>query len=67
MDDGSQSISPDLPYVRLPYARLGSKAAPIIVDVRRDADFVSAGTRVADVVHRSPDWPSVRAYDGIRS
>ena len=35
MDDRKHSISPhDL------YAQLGSEAAPIIVDVRRDADFV---------------------------
>jgi hypothetical protein len=37
MDDRKHSISPDALY-----ARLGSEAAPIIVDVRRDADFAGA-------------------------
>lgn len=50
MDDRKNSISPDALY-----ARLGSEAAPIIVDVRCDADFASAGTLVADAFHRSPD------------
>jgi rhodanese-related sulfurtransferase len=50
MDDRKHSISPDMLY-----ARLGSEAAPIIVDVRRDADFASAETLVADAFHRSPD------------
>jgi len=50
MDQNKHSISPhDL------YARLGSDAAPIVVDVRREADFVSAATLVADAFHRSPD------------
>ena len=50
MDDGKHSISPnDL------YARLGSEAAPIIVDVRRDADFAGADRLVADAFHLSPD------------
>src|SRR3981081_2832320 len=50
MDDRKHSISPpDL------YARLGSEAAPIIVDVRRDADFAGADTLVADAFHCSPD------------
>jgi hypothetical protein len=39
MDDRKHSISPhDL------YTRLGSESAPIIVDVRRDADFAGADT-----------------------
>ena len=50
MDDRKHSISPDALY-----ARLGSEAAPIIVDVRRDADFAGAETLVADAFHRSPD------------
>jgi rhodanese-related sulfurtransferase len=50
MDDRKHSISPDALY-----ARLGSDAAPIIVDVRRDADFAAAATLVADAFHRSPD------------
>jgi rhodanese-related sulfurtransferase len=50
MDQNKHSISPyDL------YARLGSGAAPIVVDVRREADFASAATLVADAFHRSPD------------
>jgi hypothetical protein len=31
----------------MPFMQLGSEAAPIIVDVRRDADFASAETLVA--------------------
>jgi len=50
MDDRKYSISPDALY-----ARLGSEAAPIIVDVRRDADFADASTLVADAFHCSPD------------
>ncbi len=50
MDDRKHSISPDTLY-----ARLGSEAAPIIVDVRRDADFAGADKLVADAFHRSPD------------
>src|SRR3984893_4932067 len=49
MDDRKHSISPDALY-----ARLGSEAAPISVDVRRDADFAGAETLVADAFHRSP-------------
>jgi rhodanese-related sulfurtransferase len=50
MDDRKHSISP-----KILYARLGSEAAPFIVDVRRDADFAGAETLVADAFHRSPD------------
>src|SRR5258707_7340914 len=50
MEDRKYSISTDALY-----ARLGSEAAPIIVDVRRDADFAGAETLVADAFHRSPD------------
>jgi rhodanese-related sulfurtransferase len=50
MDDRKHSISPDALY-----ARLGSETAPIIVDVRRDADFAGADTLVADAFHCSPD------------
>jgi rhodanese-related sulfurtransferase len=50
MDDRRPSISPDALY-----ARLGSEAAPIVIDVRRDADFANAATLVADAFHRSPD------------
>jgi rhodanese-related sulfurtransferase len=50
MDHRKHLISPhDL------YARLGSEAAPIIIDVRRDADFVGADTLLADAFHCSPD------------
>jgi hypothetical protein len=58
MDDRRHSISPDALY-----ARLGSEAAPIIVDVRRDADFAGADTLMADAFHCSPDaieqWRSI--------
>jgi rhodanese-related sulfurtransferase len=50
MDHPQNSISPNALY-----ARLGSAAAPIIVDVRRDADFAGAEMLVADAFHRSPD------------
>jgi rhodanese-related sulfurtransferase len=50
MDDRKHFISPENLY-----ARLGSDAAPIIVDVRRDADFAGAETLVVDAFHRSPD------------
>jgi len=50
MDVRNTSISPDVLY-----ARLGSEEAPIVVDVRSDADFASPETLVADAFHRSPD------------
>ncbi|MDB6097794.1 MAG: hypothetical protein JWN58_497 [Gammaproteobacteria bacterium] len=50
MGDPRHSISPNAIY-----SRLGSEAAPIIVDVRRDADFAGADTLVADAFHCSPD------------
>jgi rhodanese-related sulfurtransferase len=50
MGDRKHSISPEIVY-----ARLGSEAAPIIVDVRRDADFAGADRLVADAFHLSPD------------
>jgi hypothetical protein len=48
--DQKNSISPQHLY-----ARLGSEATPIIVDVRRDADFAGAATLVAGAFHRSPN------------
>jgi rhodanese-related sulfurtransferase len=48
MDHGN--ISP-----RELYARVGSEAAPVIVDVRRDADFAAAATLVVGAFHRSPE------------
>src|SRR5205814_8178080 len=50
MDDRNRSIPADVLY-----ARLGSEAAPIIVDVRPDADFVGAESLVTAAFHRSPD------------
>jgi rhodanese-related sulfurtransferase len=50
MERSQNSISPEALY-----ARLGSEAAPIIVDVRRDADFSGADRLVADAFHCSPD------------
>jgi hypothetical protein len=44
MDDREHSMSPHDPY-----AQLGSEAAPILVDVRRDADFARA------------DWPATKS------
>src|SRR5947209_18709234 len=49
MDYRNRPIPPDILY-----ARLGSAAAPVIVDVRRDADF-AAETLVAAPFHHSPD------------
>ena len=48
--DQRNSISPEHLY-----ARLGSEAAPVIVDVRHDADFAGAATLLAGAFHRSPD------------
>jgi rhodanese-related sulfurtransferase len=50
MDQSKHSISPNELY-----ARLGTDAAPIIVDVRRETDFAGADTLVADAFHCSPD------------
>jgi hypothetical protein len=50
MERSKSSISPDALY-----ARLGSEAAPIIVDVRRDADFSCADRLMAEAVRCSPD------------
>src|SRR5258708_33929245 len=50
MDQRKHSISP-----KILYARLGTDAAPIIVDVRRGTDFAGADTLVADAFHCSPD------------
>jgi rhodanese-related sulfurtransferase len=50
MDDRKHPITPhDL------YARLGSEAAPVVVDVRRDEDFAGADRLVAPAFHRSPE------------
>src|SRR5215831_6263019 len=37
------------------YARLGTAAAPIVVDVRRPADFAKANELIISAVHRDPD------------
>jgi hypothetical protein len=47
MDEPKHSISPDALY-----ARLGSDAASIIVDVRREADFASVETLAAQEMQR---------------
>ena len=50
MDGALPSMSPpDLANI------IGTAAAPIIVDVRRDADFAGADTLLADAFHCSPD------------
>jgi rhodanese-related sulfurtransferase len=50
MDGNNISISPhDL------YASLGSDAAPIVVDVRRDSDFTNSDRLLSPAFHRSPD------------
>src|SRR5215468_7628139 len=37
------------------YARLGTAAAPIVLDVRRPADFAQADELIISAVHRAPD------------
>ncbi len=37
------------------YARLGTAAAPTVVDVRRRADFATAGELIVSAYHRDPD------------
>jgi rhodanese-related sulfurtransferase len=50
MDGTHHSISPrDL------YARLGTAAAPVVIDVRRPADFAEADRLVAPAFHHLPD------------
>lgn len=50
MEQALPSISPsDL------YAQLGTAAAPIVVDVRRAADFAQADELIISAVHRAPD------------
>jgi hypothetical protein len=56
MDDCKLSISPNAPC-----ARLGSEAAPIVIDVRLDADFAGAATLVDDAFHRSTERIDGRA------
>ena len=59
MDQSKHSISPhDL------YARLGSEAAPIVVDVRRAADFANADRLVAPAFHCAPDEVEREAGNG---
>jgi rhodanese-related sulfurtransferase len=50
MDHGNASISPQELY-----ARIGSGAAPMVVDVRHDADFAAAHMLILGAFHRSPD------------
>jgi rhodanese-related sulfurtransferase len=48
--DGKLSISPhDL------YARLGTAAAPVIIDVRRPVDFANAETLIVSAEHHPPE------------
>src|SRR5437763_10891984 len=52
MDDRKHSSSPqDL------YARLGSGAAPIIIDVRRDDDFAKDDRLIVPAFRGSPKYP----------
>ena len=37
------------------YDRLGTASAPVVVDVRRPADFASAGQLIISAFHRDPD------------
>src|SRR5215475_1911565 len=37
------------------YARLGTASAPTVVDVRRPADFATAGALIISAYHRDPD------------
>jgi rhodanese-related sulfurtransferase len=50
MEQTLPSISPaDL------YARLGTAAAPLVIDVRRGEDFAKAGELIVSAVHRPPE------------
>ena len=50
MDGQQPSIAPqDL------YARLGTAASPIVIDVRRPADFATADSLITSAFHRSPE------------
>ena len=37
------------------HARLGTASAPVVIDVRRLADFAKAGELIVSAFHRSPD------------
>ena len=49
MDGTQSSISPEGLYLRL-----GTSAAPIVIDVRRSEDFAASDRLVASAFHRSP-------------
>ena len=70
MQQTPPSISPgDL------HAGLGTASAPIVVDVRRPADFAKAGELIVSAFHRPPDdverWqkdlPSGRRWSALRA
>jgi rhodanese-related sulfurtransferase len=44
------------------YARLGTAGAPIVLDVRRQADFARADEIIVSAIHRDPD--AVEAWSG---
>lgn len=48
--DGPKSISPSELY-----SRLGTASWPLVIDVRRDADFANADRLIASAFHQSPD------------
>src|SRR5512139_1802373 len=37
------------------HARLGTASAPVVIDVRRPADFAKAGELIVSAFHRPPD------------
>jgi rhodanese-related sulfurtransferase len=49
-----QQVPPSISPADL-YARLGTAAAPTVVDVRRPADFAKAGELIVSAFHRDPD------------
>jgi rhodanese-related sulfurtransferase len=49
-----QQVPPSISPADL-YARLGTAAAPTVVDVRRPADFATSGELIVSAFHRDPD------------
>jgi rhodanese-related sulfurtransferase len=46
--------TPAIPSSEL-YAKLGTVAAPLVVDVRREADFISADSLIVSAFHQTPE------------
>lgn len=44
------------------YAKLGTAAAPLVVDVRRDADFINANRLIVSAFHQTPEQVGTWAH-----